>query len=89
MSLIPLIRSSALERYTLLTTSISFNGEIISPYSYYIKKGLIYIIMISLFSCQPFSYSKYTKANTCLLCDMRSVLFNKYRFFYRVRYYAY
>ena len=45
----PSIRSSASKRCTLLTTSISFNGEIISPYSYCTKKGLVYIIIISPF----------------------------------------
>ena len=46
----PPIRSLALKRYILLTISISPNGEIISPYSYYIKKGLVYIAIISPFS---------------------------------------
>ena len=50
MSLMPLIRLSASERYTLLTISISFNGEIISPYSRYAKKGLVYITIISFIS---------------------------------------
>ena len=46
----PPIRSSVSKRYTLLTISISLDREIISPYSYYIKKGLIYIIIIDPFS---------------------------------------
>ena len=50
MSLIPPIRLSTSKRYTLLATSISLNEEIISPYSYYAKKGLVYIIIINLFS---------------------------------------
>ena len=85
----PFIKSSVFKRCTLLTTFISLNGEIISPYFYYIKKRLVYIIIISFFSCQPFSYFKYTKANTCLLCDMRLILFNKYRFLRYARYYTY
>ena len=60
----PLIRSSVSKRYTLLTASISLDGEIMSPYSYYIKKGLVYIIIINPFSRQPFSYIKCTKLNT-------------------------
>ena len=39
----PLIRSIISKRCTLFTVSISLNREIISPCSYYIKKGLIYI----------------------------------------------
>ena len=47
----PPIRSTALKRRALLVASISFNKEIISPYSRYIKKGLVYIIIIFSFSC--------------------------------------
>ena len=76
----PPIRSSASIYYTLLATSISLNSEIISPYSHYIKKGLIYIVIIDLFSHQPSSYLKYTKANIRSLCNMRLVSLNKYIF---------
>ena len=84
----PPIRSLAFMRYTLLATSISLNSKIISPYSYYAKKGLVYIIIITLFSYQPSFYSKCTKANTYFLCDMRLVSINKYtfRFFYNTYY---
>ena len=46
----PPIRFSSSKRCALLTTSIFFNGEIMSPYSRYIKKELVYIIIISLVS---------------------------------------
>ena len=46
----PFIRSLASMYYILLATSISLNSEIISPYSYYTKKGLVYIAIITLFS---------------------------------------
>ena len=74
------IRSLASIHYTLLTTSISLDGEIMSPYSCYIKKGLVCVAIIAFFSCQPSSYSKYTKANTCFLCNVRLVSTNKYIF---------
>ena len=48
-----------------------------SPYSYYIKKGLVYIIIIDPFSRQPSSCTKYTKLNTCMSCNVRSVSLNK------------
>ena len=48
-----------------------------SPYSRYVKKGLVYIIIADPFSCQPSSYAKYTKLNTCTSCNMRLVSFNK------------
>ena len=85
----PPIRFSAFKYYTLFTTFISFNGEIISPYSCYTKKGLVYIIIISPSSRQPFFYFKCTKANTCLLYNMRLVFFNKYRFLHYIYYYIY
>ena len=85
----PSIRSSTSKRRVLLIISISFNAKIISPYSCYIKKGLVYIIIISPFSCQSSFYFKCTKANTYLLCDMRLVPFNKYRFLRCARCYTY
>ena len=80
MSLMPPIRSTASKCCTLLATSISLNGEIISPYSCYTKKGLVYIVIIDPFSRQFSSYAECTKSNTYMLCNMRSVSFNKYTF---------
>ena len=76
----PFIRSLASVCCVLLAASISLDSEIISPYSYYIKKGLVYITIIALFSPQPSSYFKYIKANTCFLCDVHLVFTNKYTF---------
>ena len=69
------------KRCTLLAISISLNREIISPYSRYIKKGLVYIIIIKPFSGQPSSCTKCIKLNTYTLCDIRLILLNKYIFF--------
>ena len=85
----PSIRSFMSKRRTLLTTSISLDGEIISPCFYYAKKGLICIIIIDPFSRQPFSYTKYTKSNTYALCDVYLVSLNKYTFLYYARRYTY
>ena len=86
----PSIRSLISKRRALLAASILLNGEIISPYSYYIKKGLVYIAIISPSNRQPSFYFKYTKANTRLLYDMRSMPLNKYIFhYYCTRHYAY
>jgi hypothetical protein len=49
--LILLIKSTAFKRCVLFTISISLNREIISPCSRCVKKGLVYIILISLLSC--------------------------------------
>ena len=77
----PAIRSSAFKYYTLLISSIILNSEIMSPYSYYAKKGLVYIIITDPSSYQPSSYSKYTKLNTYMSYNVRSVSFNKCTFF--------
>ena len=57
----PPIRSLASVRCVLLAISISLDGEIMSPYSYYVKKGLVYITIIAFSSCQPSSCFKYIK----------------------------
>ena len=76
----PPIRSTASKRCTLLTISISLDGKIISPYSYYAKKGLVYITITDSSSCQPFLYTKCTKLNTYSSYNMRLVSLNKYIF---------
>ena len=45
----PFIRFLASMHYILLAASIFLDSEIISPYFYYVKKGLIYIVIIALF----------------------------------------
>jgi hypothetical protein len=60
----PPIRFTTFEYYILLTILISLNREIISPYSCYIKKGLVYITLIFPFRYQSFSYLECTKVNT-------------------------
>ena len=82
MFLIPRIRSFTSKRRALLTVLIFLDGEIINPYSYDVKKGLVYIIIIILLSCQPSFYLKYTKANTYLLYNIRFIPLNKYIFLY-------
>ena len=78
----PPIRSLVSIYCVLLATSISLNSEIMSPYSYYTKKGLVYIVIIALFNYQPSFYSKCTKANTYLLYNIRLVFINKYTFWF-------
>ena len=76
----PFIRSSIFKRRALLAASISLDGEITSPYSRYAKKGLVYIIIVNPSSYQFSSYTKYTKLNTYMSCNVRLVLLNKYIF---------
>ena len=75
--LIPAVRLLVFKHYTLLTSFITYNSEIMSPCSYYVKTGLVYIVIADLFSYQPFFCSEYTKLNTCILCNIHSVSFNK------------
>ena len=60
--------------------SISLNGEIISPYSCYTRKGLVYIVITDPSSRQSSSYIECTKLNTRALYNMRLVSLNKYIF---------
>ena len=46
----PTIRLIAFKCYTLLTSSITLNSEIMSPCSHYAKKGLVYIAITELSS---------------------------------------
>ena len=65
----PLIRSLVFKRLTYyfkLVAAILLLGKIIPTYFYYMEKGLVYIIIIALFSRQSFFYIKYTKLNICL-----------------------
>ena len=55
MFLIPPIRSSTSGRYNKLITLIIFISEVMPSYSYYIKKGLVYIIIIAP---SVFTYSR-------------------------------
>ena len=77
----PFIRFIVFKHYTLLTSSIACDDEIINPCSYCVKKGLVYIIIADPSSHQPSFYSKCIKSNTYILYDVRSVPFNKYIFF--------
>ena len=61
----PAVRYLAFKYYTLLTSSITYNSEIISPCSYYIKKGLVYVIITDFSSRQSSFCSECTKLNTC------------------------
>ena len=73
----PTIRLTVFKYHTLFTSSIALDSEIISPYSYYMKKGLVYIAIADLFSRQFSSCFKYTKLNTCVLYNVHSVPLNK------------
>jgi hypothetical protein len=73
----PLIKFTASKCYTLFTISISLNREIMSPYSCYIKKGLVYIALISPFRYQPSFYLECTKINTQLLYNIHFIPLNK------------
>ena len=76
LSLIPPLLASI--HYTTLITLILSISKIMPSYSYYIKKGLVCIIITALSSRQPLSCTKCTKANMCLSCNIRSVSATKY-----------
>ena len=83
MSLIPLIRSlvsKCLAYYFKLVAVILLLGKIIPTYSYYAEKGLVYIIIIASLGRQSSFYTKYTKLNICLSCNIYLVFNTKYIF---------
>ena len=47
----PAIRLIVFKYCAFFTSSIALNGKIISLYSYYVKKGLVYVAI-----ADPFSY---------------------------------
>ena len=69
-----------LTRYFKLVAVIFLFSKIIFTYSRYMEKELIYIIIITLFSCQLSSCTKYIRLNIYLFCDIRSVFNAKYIF---------
>ena len=83
----PFIRSSASKRLTYyfkLVAVILLLGEIMPTYSCYMEKGLIYIIIIAPLGRQPSSYTKYTKSNIYLSCNVYLVSNAKCIFFTRL-----
>ena len=60
----PSIKSTMFKHCTLFTILISLDREIMSPYSYCVKKGLVYIVLIFPSKYQPSFYLECTKANT-------------------------
>ena len=69
----PFVRSLAFKCYTYIIAIIFLLSKIISTYSCYVEKKLVYIIIIAPFSRQPSFYFKYTKSNICLSCDVRLI----------------
>ncbi len=70
--------SIASVHYAVLITLILSISKVIPSYSCYVKKGLVYITIISPSSRQPLSYTKYIKANMRLSYNIRSVSATKY-----------
>ena len=83
----PPVRSLVSKRaayYFKLVAVILLLSEIMPTYSYCAEKGLVYIIIIAFLSHQPFSYTKCTKSNMYLSCDVRLVSNTKYMFLARL-----
>ena len=76
--LLLILPSLASVKYIYIILTILLLNKIMSFYSCYVKKGFIYITIISPFGCQPFSYTKCTKANICSLYNVYSTSDFKY-----------
>ena len=84
MSLIPPVRSLVFKRLAhrfKLVAVILLLNKIIPTYSYYMEKGLVYIIIIASLSRQPSFYTKGIKLNIYLSCNIRLVSNAKCIFF--------
>ena len=79
----PFVKSSASKRRLRLVSLILSLSEIMPSYSYYMEKRLSYIAILAPFSCQSFFYTKCTKLNMRLSCDVRLVSNTKYAYLIR------
>ena len=77
----PPIRSLASKRYTYIVAVILLLSKIMPIYSRCVLKGLVYIAIIAPLGRQPSFYTKYTKLNIRLSCDIRLVSNAQYAFF--------
>ena len=68
--LMPFIRSLASAYYSWLVSLILSVSKTMPLYSCCAEKGLVCIIIITLFSCQPSSYFKCTKLNMRFSCNI-------------------
>ena len=69
----PSVRSSVSKRYAYIVAIILLFSEIMPTYSHCVLKGLVYIIIIAPLGRQPSFYTKYTKSNIRLSCNIKSV----------------
>ena len=63
-------------RAYIIAVILLFN-KIMPTCSHYMLKRLVYIIIIAPLGCQPSFYTKYTKLNIRLSCDIRLVFNTK------------
>ena len=74
----PFIRSLGSKRHAYTVALILLLSEIMPSCSCCEEKKLVYIAIIVLFNCQPFSCIKCTKLNIHLSCNVKSVSNTKY-----------
>ena len=77
----PFIKSLASERCAYIIAMIFLLSKIMPTYFYCLLKGLVYITIIALLSRQPSSYTKCTKLNIYLFCNIRLVSNTEYTYF--------
>jgi hypothetical protein len=82
MPFIRFLVSEYLAYCSRLIAIILLFSEIMPTCSCYTEKGLVCVIIIALFSCQPFFCSKYTKLNIYLSCNIYSVSDAEYIYLY-------
>ena len=79
----PPIRSLASKRYTYIVAVILLLSKIMPIYSRCVLNGLVYIIIIAPLGHQPSFYTKCTKLNMRLSCNIKLISITKYIFLMR------
>ena len=69
----PLIRSLVFKHYAHAVAVILLLSKIMPSCFYYKEKKLVYIIIMAPSSYQPSFYSKCTKSNIHLSCNIKSI----------------
>ena len=69
----PFVKSLAFKRRAYIVAVILLLSEIMPTYSYYVLKGLVYIVIIAPLGRQPSFYTKCTKLNIHLFYNIRLV----------------
>ena len=67
------IRFTVSKYYTYIVVLIFLFNKVVFIYSHYIKKGIVYIVIIAPSNCKPSFNFKYTKLNIYSSCNIQLI----------------